>query len=139
MLSTIQRNDAAAVWRARARDFILALPENEEGPERAMAFRALLAAASESEYALRLLCAVYELAAESSILAHSVHDARMVVASVTERIELLPILEGYVERFLARRVADDSPLRGLWQYVRELYQVGHDGEGDSPERLAGVH
>jgi hypothetical protein len=135
---TIHRREAAAVWRTRALEFMNGLPQNEEGPERATAFRALPAAATESAFALRLLCAVYELAADTDVISHSVHDAHMFVSSVTERLELLPILEGYIERFLARRIAHDSPLRGLWLYVRELDRLGYELHVSMPVRAGGV-
>jgi hypothetical protein len=147
MLATgIRRMDAAEPeWRARARKMLHSLPHDEEGPERALAFRAMVAAATMSAEGLCLLCAVYELLAETDVLRHSLHDSHMVVSSVTERLELLPILEGDVEQFLARCVCDDAYLRGLWEYVRELYAIAHpshaiarrDGTADRSEDQEG--
>ncbi len=123
MSVSVQALDATQMWRDRAREFLNGLPQDQEGAERALAMRALIADAADSVDRLCLLCAVYQLFAEGNARPYSVHDAHMVVSSVTERLELLPILDSYLERFLDRSGGDSSHLRGLWLYVRELYML----------------
>ena len=109
-------------WQFSAEAFLAGLPQSHEGPERALAFRWLVAAAATSEEHRRLLCGVYELIAERDVVAYSLHDAQMFVAAVTEHLDLLPLLEDAVERFLARH-EEQEQIRGLWTYVREIYEL----------------
>ena len=128
---------ASAQGLARAHEFLDALPPGEDGPERAVAFRALFAAAGASERDRSLLVAVYELVAETHALPDSLHDAHMVVSSVTERLDLLPIIAPFVERYLGRCAASQDQIRDLWRYVLELYAIRYPRQLDASSPVTG--
>lgn len=97
-----------------AQEFLARLPADEETPNRALQFRAMVAASKESSEARSLVKSIYRMAGSEDWPCSSLHDVSMLIYSLSDNPDLLPEVRSDVDRFLTRLFGHTHPLLTAW-------------------------